>query len=103
MISFESLFTKDFEGALATAEKALSLQPYNLVPAANKAHALMFLGRAKEARELYLIYKGQRIAEGAGLWEDEILKDFDKLENAHVTHPQTAEIRKALATRSKKK
>ena len=63
----------------------------------------MFLGRAKEARDLYLKYKGQRVAEGMGLWEEEVLKDFDALEKAGVTHPQMAEIRAALAPKPKKK
>ncbi len=75
----------------------------NLAPTTNKAHALMFLGRAKEAQDLYLKYKGQRVAEDMGLWEEEVFKDFDKLEKAGVTHPQMAEIRKILAPGPKKK
>jgi TPR repeat protein len=102
-LSYSSLFVRDFAGALSASEEAIQLLPKNLAPITNKAHALMFLGRAKEARELYLTYKGQRVAEGAGLWEDEILNDFDKLEKAGVTHPQMAEIRAALAPSSKKK
>ena len=70
-------------------------KPRVLLDAApNKAHALMFLGRPKDARELYLKHKGQQI-EGR-LWEDVILDDFAELETAGVSHPQMAEIRAAL-------
>ena len=68
-LSYLSLFVKDFAGALSASEEAISLLPTNLAPITNKAHALMFLGRAEEARELYLTHKGQRVAEGIGLWK----------------------------------
>ena len=81
--------------ALAAAEIALAPNPNNLALEKNKAHALMFLGQAEEARELYLKHKGQQI-EGQGLWEDVIVKDFAELKGA-VLHPQMAEISAALA------
>ena len=97
-LSYYSLFVRDFAGALSASEETITLLPKDLTPITNKAHALMFLGRAKEAQELYLKYKGQRFTD-MGLWEEEILKDFDKLEKAGVTHPQMAEIRAALGPR----
>ncbi len=102
-LSFYRIFVKDFEGALAAADKALFIQPDNLMPATNRAHALMFLGRARQARALYLKYKGQRIAEGGDLWEEAILKDFAEFEKASLTHPQMDEIRAAFSSAPEKK
>ena len=62
----------------------------------------MFLGREQEARALYLKYQGQR-AEGFGLWEEVILKDFDEFEKAGLKHPLMDEIRAAFSSAQKNK
>ncbi len=62
------------------------------------AMTLMFLGRAEEARALYLKHKGQPVAEGGKLWEAAILDDFAELEKAGLKHQQMAEICALLAS-----
>ncbi|HXW21742.1 MAG TPA: hypothetical protein VEK14_02435, partial [Rhodomicrobium sp.] len=75
---------------------ALALEPGELWMATNRAHALMFLGRADEARAAYLEHKGKEVA-GQGVWDEAILKDFAEFEKRGLTHPQMAEIRRLLA------
>jgi TPR repeat protein len=96
-LAWYRLFARDFHGALAAAEKALSVSPDSLVYATNKAHALMFLGRIDEARSIYLGHKGESL-EGLGSWEAVILKDFQELEAAGVTHPQMLKFKTQLSS-----
>jgi tetratricopeptide (TPR) repeat protein len=95
-ISWYRLFTREFGEALAASERGLALAPDKLWISTNRAHALMFLGRAEEARAAYLEHKGQNIA-GQGVWDEAILKDFAEFEKRGLTHPQMAEIRQLLA------
>ena len=57
----------------------------------------MFLGREKEARALYLAYKGKPVSEQDDrLWERVIVEDFAELRKAGLTHPMMADIEKEL-------
>ncbi|MGO9459997.1 MAG: hypothetical protein ACLPWS_18850 [Rhodomicrobium sp.] len=96
-LSWYRLFARDFRGALAASDRALAIEPERIVHATNKAHALMFLGRAKAARALYLRYKGQRVAKDGKLWEEAILDDFKEFEKRGLKHRQMAEIEVLLA------
>ncbi len=92
------LFAHDFKGALAASERATKLSP-DPIYAAAKAHALLFLGREREARAIYLRYKGQPVEAGGKLWEETIRDDF-KLAEAHgLKHAGMAEIREQLAAK----
>jgi WD40 repeat protein len=95
--SWFQLFAGHFEQALKSSVQAMELEPGAVINATNRAHALMFLGRIEEARALYIKYRGQRTAEGRGLWEEDIIKDFAELEKAGFTHPLMAEIRSAFS------
>jgi hypothetical protein len=70
----------------------LSNLPDEIWPNMNRAHALMFLGRADEARALYLRYRGMKVGEKS--WEAVILEDFADLRKAGLTHPLMDEIEK---------
>jgi uncharacterized caspase-like protein len=96
-LSWYRLFARDFEGALEASERAIAIEPSNIVHATNKAHALMFLGRAKAARALYLQYKGQPVEQGGALWENSILGDFKEFGKRGLKHRQMAEIEAALS------
>jgi tetratricopeptide (TPR) repeat protein len=100
-LSWYQLFAKQFQAALETSDRAMALAPDQIIFASNKAHALMFLGRADEARTLYLKYKGQSAGLRRLLWEDEIRKDFTKMETAGLTHPQMARIRAVFSSAHK--
>ena len=93
------LFARDFKGALAASERGLSIQPGRLQLILAKGHALMFLGRAEEARTLYRQYVGQPIWEGGMPWEEIVPTDFEAFEKYGITHPQMAEIKTLLRAR----
>jgi len=63
----------------------------------NRAHALMFLGRSKESRTLYLAHKGKPVWEqDHRKWERVIADDFAEFRKAGLTHPMMANIEKEL-------
>ncbi len=96
-LSWHRLFAHDYEGALAASDRAIALQPDAPIYATNKAHALMFLGRAEEARALYRRYKGQPVDKAGKLWDGVVLDDFREFEKRGLTHAMIAEIKALLA------
>jgi TPR repeat protein len=96
-VAWYALFARDFAKALTAAERAHALRPDDLVIETNRAHALMFLGRAKDCKALYVAYKGKPMSEqDARLWERVIAEDFAEFRKAGLTHPMMAEIEKEL-------
>ena len=57
----------------------------------------MFLGRAAEARALYLQYRGERNVQDDKSWVALVVEDFAELRKAKLTHPLMAEIEKQFA------
>ncbi len=96
LIAWRRLFTREFVEALNASERGLALAPDELWIAANKAHALMFLGWPQQARTTYLQNKGKVVA-GQGPWEEVVLKDFAEFEKRGLRHPQMGEIWRMLA------
>ena len=97
-LSWYRLFARDFAGALFASERATALSTGPSY-AMNKAHALMFLGRKRQARALYLRYKRQPVDKGGALWEAVVLDDFRQFEEQGLKHPQMAEIKALLAAK----
>lgn len=93
------LHARDFAGALEASQKAVEIEPKVVILGSNIPHALMFMGRLEEARAAYLAHKGERVAEGGGLWEDELLNDFGEFEKRGLTHPFMNEVRAMLLKR----
>ena len=58
-VAWKALFARNFPRALAASERAHELAPDLLWPETNRAHALLFLQRTREARTLYLAHKGE--------------------------------------------
>jgi len=97
-VTWSALFVKDFDGALAAAERGHRLDPHNLIVEGNHAHALMFLNRTDEARALYLSHRDEPIAEGdKRTWRQAVLDGFAQFRKAGLTHPLMAEIEAAFA------
>jgi hypothetical protein len=94
-LSFNALFVAKDQVALAAAEEALSLNPNDLLPATNKAHALMYIDRLDEARQLYLQNQG-KMTRPDRLWEQSILSDFDLLTKFGRKHPLMDEVARSL-------
>ena len=67
---------QSFSEALDSAQRATAQAPDLLWIKANLAHALLFSGRADEAKQIYLANRGKLLRENT-LWEAQIHKDFD--------------------------
>jgi hypothetical protein len=97
-VVWRALFARRFTEALAAADRAHALLPDSLQIEINRAHALMFLERSKEAETLYLAHKGKPISEQNNmLWERVVDDDFLLFRKADLTHPMMADIEKQLA------
>jgi CHAT domain-containing protein/tetratricopeptide (TPR) repeat protein len=99
-VAWYALFARQPEKALAASNRALALQPDNLQPAVNRAHALLFLGRIDEARAAYIAHKGEFVPE-QDVWEAAIAKDFAEFGKRGLAHPQLAAMANALASAGK--
>jgi eukaryotic-like serine/threonine-protein kinase len=86
-----------FALALTTAEEAIGLSPNQIWINAERAHALMFLGRTDEARAIYLQYRGQKNVKDSTSWEQLVLSDFDEFRNDKLTNPLMDEIAKQFS------
>jgi tetratricopeptide (TPR) repeat protein len=90
----------DFAEALEVADQAILLAPDQLWLYANRAHALMFLGRTEEARSLYLKYRGEKdVLEGKS-WQTAILEDFAELRKVGLKSRLMDEIEKLFGGKS---
>jgi predicted Zn-dependent protease len=98
-VAWEALLAGEPAKALAAAERSLSLAPGNLTAETNRVHALMYLGRAQEARALYLAHKDKLLPDDER-WQQAITEDFAELRKAGRGHPQMAEIETAFKVRA---
>src|SRR5262249_49069979 len=57
-VAWYALFARAPEEALKASERAHILTPDSLPAETNRAHALLLLGRTREAVDLYLLHKG---------------------------------------------
>jgi len=95
-LAWYTLLAREPADALSAAERALAIDPSLLWIEGNRAHALMFLGRAEEARALYLAHKDKPIPENNKVWQQVIGDDFAALRKVGFEHPQMNEIEAAL-------
>jgi predicted Zn-dependent protease len=94
-VAWYALFAQEFTKALTAADRVHALLPDDREFKINRAHALMFLERAKEAKALYLTHKGKPVSEhDARLWEHAIAEDFAEFRKAGLVHPMMADIEK---------
>ncbi len=101
-LSWYQLFTRDFAGALTSAEAGKKLNASDIHIDTNRAHALLFLGRTSEADAIYLGNSGKKMDPNSDqTWNDAILKDFDDLEKGGITSPEFARLRKLLQRQTK--
>jgi TPR repeat protein len=92
-----ALYAREFTKALTAADRVHAILPDDRTFEVNRAHALMFLKRGKEAKALYLAHKGKPMSEkDARLWEHVIAEDFAEFRKAGLTHPMMADMKKEL-------
>jgi CHAT domain-containing protein/Tfp pilus assembly protein PilF len=96
-LAWHALFARSFDEALAASERAHSLSPDTLWIEINHAHALLFLGRIAEARQLYRAHKGAPMLPASDrIWEDTVEGDFVALRAAGLEHADFDEIIRSL-------
>jgi hypothetical protein len=83
---------------LEASDFVISIVPDEIWLYTNRAHALMFLNRADEARALYLKYRGEKKVHGEKSWEAVVLEDFAELRKAELSHPLMDEIESKFST-----
>jgi len=93
-VAWHALFVYEFKKGLAASERAQGLATELIWIDGNRAHALMFLQRAREARAVYLVHKGKSL--WGKRWEEVIADNFDKLRKAGLAHPMMAEMERTL-------
>ena len=93
-LSWYALFARQYATALDAAERSIKLKPDDLEPETNRAHALMFLGRATEAKTIYVAHKGEPL--NGKKWEEVIADDFVQLRKVGIESPLMAEIEAAF-------
>jgi TPR repeat protein len=88
-----ALEMRDFAKALEMADSAAARLEDGLAPHLQRAHALMFLGRADEAKAIHLARKGQTISGRSYQgWVFCVEEDFARFRKAQITHPLMDEI-----------
>jgi tetratricopeptide (TPR) repeat protein len=95
-IAWYALLAGEPARALAAGERALALAPTELWIKSNWAHALMFLGRVAEARELYLGEMDKIDPKLNKPWQRAIAEDFAQFREAGHDHPMMVEIEAAF-------
>jgi molecular chaperone GrpE len=98
-LSWYQLFAGQYETVIATADQAAAISSDYISIDANRAHALMLLGSTEEARTIYNKHKGEETRNNK-IWDNEVLDDFDELEQANIKHPLMKEIRSAWDAQS---
>lgn len=92
-LAWYALIAREFATALAASERASTLAPGQIWVETNRAHALLFLGRPDEARQIYLAHRGARLAnETSKTWEDMVADDFQELRKRGLAHTAFDEI-----------
>lgn len=81
----------DFPAALEAADLGLTFDPDATWIKINRAHALMFMGKAKEASAEYLAGRGTTLPKH-GKWEKAVVDDFAALKKAGLDHEQMKHI-----------
>jgi tetratricopeptide (TPR) repeat protein len=93
-VAWCAIFARDFDKALAASERARALAGDEIKFDINRAHALLYLNRTREAKALYLAHKGKMVL--GKPWEAAITDDFDALRKGGLANPQMAKIEAAL-------
>src|SRR5208337_2604951 len=95
-VAWHALFAKRPNRALSASERAMAQQPDVLWIETNRAHALLFSGRTKQAIEAYTTHKGETLPDNSK-WEDTILKDFAEFRKRGLGRPSLRRVEEALA------
>ncbi|MBK7936626.1 MAG: hypothetical protein IPJ82_05840 [Lewinellaceae bacterium] len=93
-LSWYYLFTRQYPDAVKAAEKTLSLDVTQNWARINLGHAWLFQGRWDKAQQVYQEYLKNETNPAAA--KNALIKDWDDLEKAGVTHADMAKAREWL-------
>jgi tetratricopeptide (TPR) repeat protein len=91
-LAYRLMLAHDFASALEAADQAVALAADEAFIHMNRAHALMFLGRADESRAIYLRHRGENKMSGGRTWDAVVLKDFTEMRRTGLAHPLMDEV-----------
>ena len=94
-IGFYYLFSKQFQKAKQTLQKAEITDPANLAVQLNLAHTNLFLGNFSQAKAIYKKYQNQNINSKTS-WKQQLKQDFDDFEKAGISSPDFERMLKKL-------
>jgi tetratricopeptide (TPR) repeat protein len=94
-IGWNALITRDVAKAAAAWERWSTLAP-DRWPDVARAHVLLFRNRLREARALYLKYKGKGTLVDGRPWEQVIANDFQALRRDGLARPMMHDVEVAL-------
>ena len=98
-LSFVATFAHEYTAAIAAADRASALEPDNIMPLINRAHALMFLGRADEAKAA-ISRASRRENSATHDWNYYVADDFKQFRAAGLSHPFMTDIERELGLQS---
>jgi len=100
-VAWYALLARRFNEALAASDRAHLLAPTDLAAEINRAHALLFTGRLREARAIYFAHKGRPMSlTNDQMWEDVIADDVAALTKDGIQSPILAHINAKLGGKS---
>jgi len=101
-LSWYQLLNAEPDKALKSSDAGLALQADSLSLQTNRAHALLLLGREKEALGLYRSHIGKVIQNSRKpLWQDEILDDLKAFDQLGLKDPRFAAVRQMMEAAKK--
>ena len=89
--AYLEILVKDYAKSLLLCDEAIALAPDQVWLQANRAHALMLLGRTNEALAIYLEYRG-KVTHDNKFWEQEVRDDFAALRKIGITNTTMDEV-----------
>jgi tetratricopeptide (TPR) repeat protein len=91
-LAHDFVLAREYPQALQAADLAIAATPDQIWLRGERAHALMFLDRTDEARDLYLKYRGTKSVREQKSWEGFILGNFADFRSAGLEKPLMNEI-----------
>lgn len=96
-LSWYRLLANEPDGALKAAEAGLRLEKESLPLQTNRAHALLLLGREKDAMDLYRSHIGKPVStSNTTLWQAEILNDLRRFDEYGLKDSRFMAVRQLM-------
>jgi TIR domain-containing protein len=95
-IALQSILDRYFSRSIKVSDAAIRATPEKKWLYANRAHALMFLGRAQEARNIYLKFMGEKVLDEK-TWNEIVIDNFQQFSQRGLANPLMPELIERLS------